>query len=353
MFLKALKNTFKIGWFKTSIASTIGGIFSYFTFLKSLGASVPISIAFGFSTIIVILIIKFSYHLGEENKQEETVVILEEKTKELGKDKTELTNSLFNLRKHFTKSMETLNECFNSINYLRNMKFASLIKDDQENPIEAELSEEEPVNEFMDVLGELCDHLKLIFDEKTGKIYSVSVKLPVIVKQQLNADSRVMNVCRDRHSALSRSNDVYKSTVHTISGNTCFNNIFQSVLNGENIVHYINNDITKSSDYKTTSIRSYANNVLPYKSELVLAIKPQASEDSEILRVLGFLCIDCNDVNGFEEDIDVVMINGVAEGIFDVVEHYSTLINSANHIVPQRQKKTGKLPRRTQLNRKK
>ena len=88
-------------------------------------------------------------------------------------------------------------------------------------------------------------------------------------------------------------------------------------------LYYVNNDIENSKDYVNTSIDSYTDGILPYKSELVCPILPIIDIQKNAL-LCGFICVDCNKKNVFDTTrYDVPMMTGIADGIYDILENYN------------------------------
>jgi hypothetical protein len=196
--------------------------------------------------------------------------------------------------------------------------FAGINKLKRENSNDSE--------EIMRTMVALCNNIKSVFDKLTKVDCSVSIKIPKI-NQPISGDAVVENICRDFNHYLVRNTDAYKKQEHRVSGNTAYQVILNSVLNGDRSrFFYLNNNVPKTKDYQTTSRAAYPNGVLPYKSELVYPILPihppqvDATQNSKPkYEIWGFLCIDCNDVNKFNERYHVPLIEGVADGVFDVI----------------------------------
>jgi hypothetical protein len=169
--------------------------------------------------------------------------------------------------------------------------------------------------EFMAAMITFCDTLKTIFDKKTSANCGVSIK--VATSGSVSAQASVHNLCRDTKSR-SRDTDAYKNINHTILGNTPYTKILNSVTKGKKQFYYINNDISSNGDYENTSLDAYES-CLPYSSELVVALIPAENESSTNYEVLGFLCIDCDKKNKFDNRYDVAIVEGVADGIYDLI----------------------------------
>lgn len=172
--------------------------------------------------------------------------------------------------------------------------------------------------EFMKTMILFCDTLKRIFDRKTKSNCCVSIKVPVSLGTSLET-LELKNLCRDSFHK-TRDTEQYKSISHTIIGNTAYTKIVNKLLRGnQKHLAYINNDIHHSSEYENTSKECYENGILPYQSELVFPIVPIKGNENERRNLMGFICIDCNAPNKFDEKrYDIPMIEGIADGIFDI-----------------------------------
>lgn len=172
--------------------------------------------------------------------------------------------------------------------------------------------------EFLNAMIIFCDTLKNIFDRKTKADCCVSIKVPTTDDDKLET-LEVKNLCRDtRH--ISRDTNQYASIKHSIIGNTPYRKIVSKLLKGnQKNLAYVNNDIEHTQDYDNTSIECYSNGILPYKSELVYPIIPIKGVNSDNIKMRGFICIDCNQTNKFDENrYDIPMVQGIADGIYDL-----------------------------------
>ena len=172
--------------------------------------------------------------------------------------------------------------------------------------------------DFMKTMILFCDTLKRIFDKKTKSNCCVSIKVPISLGTSLET-LELKNLCRDSFHK-TRDTEQYKSISHTIIGNTAYTKIVNKLLRGnQKHLAYINNDIHHSLEYENTSKECYENGILPYKSELVFPIVPIKGNEKERRNLMGFICIDCNAPNKFDEKrYDIPMIEGIADGIFDI-----------------------------------
>lgn len=173
--------------------------------------------------------------------------------------------------------------------------------------------------EFISTMTVFCNHLKAIFDKKTKGNCSVSIKVPV--KGTVNETTQVINFCRDSVATKVRDTKLYNEISHTIIGNTAYQKVLNSILRGsKEKFHYINNNIPNSKDYENTSVDSYVNKQLPYESELVYPLVPHMWESKvNNYECIGFICVDCNKREVFDDKYDTALISGVADGIYDLI----------------------------------
>lgn len=173
--------------------------------------------------------------------------------------------------------------------------------------------------DFIEAMIIFCNNLKAIFDKKTKNKCSVSIKVPV--KGHVNESTKVINLCRDSVATKIRDTNDYQKLNHTIIGNTAYQKILNNILKeNKEQLYYLNNNISFSADYENTSKDSYENGKLPYESELVYPLIPHLWDSkSKNFECIGFICIDCNTKDVFDEKYDVAIISGVADGIYDTI----------------------------------
>lgn len=185
---------------------------------------------------------------------------------------------------------------------------------------------------FLETMIDFCDILQEFYNKKTDASCCVSIK---IAKKKVNIEDKESlntlifeNLCRDsQHPA--RDNNTYKNTDHTVIGNTPYSAIISKMLSnsytGDQIIEigYIHNDVRADKNYRTTSINSYDNKVIPYESELVYPLIPFKRPSKLKYIMIGFLCIDCNSKDKFvENNYELPMISGVADGLYDILLSY-------------------------------
>ena len=183
------------------------------------------------------------------------------------------------------------------------------------------LRKKEQINneDFMNSLCAFCDILKGIFDRKTKADCCVSIKVPSGQFSSIEAWT-LTNLCRDTFHR-SRDTNAYENTKHTVIGNTPYSVIVSKLLDQKHKekAFYLNNDIQGTKDYRNTSFDLHQVG-LPYQSELVYAIIPAKSDDDHRHELVGFLCVDCNKKDAFDENrYDLPMVEGIVDGIYDII----------------------------------
>lgn len=186
-------------------------------------------------------------------------------------------------------------------------------------------------DDFMIALVTFCETLKSIFDRKTKGNCCVSIKVPAGIFTSLQT-WELCNLCRDRAHSCRDTKD-YENMNHTIIGNTPYTVIINRLLDTRRKFkpYYLNNDIENTKDYMNTSERLYSNG-LPYKSELVYAILPIKNDEEHRYDLAGFLCIDCDKKNVFDEKrYDIPMVEGIVDGIYDIIVRRNKQILISNN----------------------
>ncbi len=182
--------------------------------------------------------------------------------------------------------------------------------------------------DFMNSMIIFCDNLKTVYDKITNSNCSVSIKVPV-EDSKVSEKTLLKNLSRNV-SHKKRDTDLYSNTEHTIIGNSPFNNCLNKVITNQKEKFYINNDIKNSTNYLNSSISCYEKNSLPYSSELVHPITPMKTNDNSNYDCHGFICIDSDKVNVFDYKYAPAIIEGVADGIYDIIEQLNSETNARN-----------------------
>ena len=180
---------------------------------------------------------------------------------------------------------------------------------------------EDGVVERDDSLQMICNETKRFFDKLTGKKCSVSIKLPQ--KPAELEELEVVNVMRDDVSRKTRETDTYKEQKHFVFQNTAYMTIITRLSKGKTNATYINNDVSIEANYETTSLPAYPDGELPYKSEMVTAIRkfPLNKKMNNAAELMGFLCIDSPETESFSKDRYYVCIaNLISDALFNIVK---------------------------------
>lgn len=180
---------------------------------------------------------------------------------------------------------------------------------------------EDGVLERDDSLQQICNDVKKYFDKLTGKKCAVSIKLPQ--KPAELEDLEVVNVMRDDSSRKARDTDTYKEQRHFVFQNTAYMTIITRLSKGKTNATYINNDVSVEANYETTSLPAYPDGVLPYKSEMVTAIRkfPLNKRLNSAAELMGFLCIDSPETESFSKDRYYICIADlISDALFSIVK---------------------------------
>lgn len=181
--------------------------------------------------------------------------------------------------------------------------------------------------EFMKLMILLCNNLKTAFDKILKTECSVSIKVP-LSDSKVDEKTILMNLTRD-HKNGKRDTKTYTNIKHTLIGNTAFSSAFNKVIKNSKDKYYMNNSIHTAQNYDNTSKECYEDGVLPYKSELVYPIIPIKDSIGNI-DCHGFICVDCQIENAFTGKYDVAILEGVADGIYDIISARNTFKYSKN-----------------------
>lgn len=182
--------------------------------------------------------------------------------------------------------------------------------------------------EFMKSMILFCNGLKEIYDRILKSDTCVSIKVP-IRDTSVQEHTTLMNLIRDaKHN--SRDTQQYKEIKHTIIGNSPFSYCFSKVVNNSKEKAYINNRVNETENYNNTSRECYENGILPYNSELVYPIVPILNESKINSICHGFICIDSVKRDAFKSKYDTAILEGVADGLYDLISERNNSINNLN-----------------------
>jgi hypothetical protein len=213
-----------------------------------------------------------------------------------------------------------------------NIGFASLHKIDRENI--------ESVENIGDHLRDLCDYLSSSFSKVYNHHIGVCIKfLSVEVDRPL-----VLTLVRDNKSSTkNRKSGAKDQTKHWLDANSDFNFIYSNFDNENiNTSFYRGTNLPCRHDYNNTRLKDWPPRIklflmnsvirqmqwpLPYKSTLVVPIVPLLANDREQEVIRGFLCIDSPRNFTFNQNVDVEILKGVSDGLYNKIDKLHTLMS--------------------------
>jgi len=317
MFKRTIHEAFKwsLKWYFGSISTSVMTFFlmeKYFEFERARSIKYGVFI-FLFTFLIRVLI----QYITEIDKLEDKIT---EKNNQLDLYNTKPKKD--ELIKSYNYYGETLILLKDSFSYVHKIRRQDNINNEQ----------------VIKALVSVSNKLKHIFEKRFDYTYSVSVKLLPKDNNDVSENVEVVTICRDEDSYLRRKN--CNSVTHKIFENTCFNEILYNI-DMVDKSFYFNNNLPVDKYYKNSSFKHYGKLPesatdsdrqrlwpLPYKSEIVVPIAPTLhSGNSRAKYFFGYLCVDCNEENAFHKKYDVGMIQGVADGLSDLLKLYKTQNN--------------------------
>jgi len=236
-------------------------------------------------------------------------------------------------------------------NYARAFIYLSTINTKIHNLFSYNKSVDDEVSqkEKLLVLQEVCDQLAEAFSIITNQSCSVCLK---VLSKKTDKDKdierpKVYTLRRDTKNP-KRDYPSEKNIEHLINRNTDFKDIFHKL--GAPDDCFFENELPFKKPYWNTSFASYSNNkysykglpeeilkksqrlkswVLPYKSTIVVPIwKPSKEQEGNInISMLGYLCVDCNEMNVFDKEFDENIMKDIASCIYDLLKDY------INHVI--------------------
>lgn len=336
MFKRVLNEAIKwnIKWFFGSITATVGtfmlmhNIFEY---------EILRSVKYGVFIFILVLMVKMiTQYVKEidnlESKLEEQKVSIEEQKKSIDiLDTTSNKKDLIKKYNYYGEVILALKDIFAQVNKIKRM-------DSPDKKI------------IYDQLIRTSNRTKAIFEKRFNYTYSVSIK--VIEKNSngtIDENSETQTIIRDEESYFKRKDNLKNGHKHLISENTCFWEILKN-LNSPSKAYFFSNDLIPLLDYKNSSYKDYGNMpkdvefrdrpkywTLPYKSEIVVPISPLLyNTENRKEHFFGYLCVDCDELDGFHRKYDIENLMGIADGIYDLLEKwYLIKINENNEQTEQ------------------
>lgn len=231
--------------------------------------------------------------------------------------------SIYRKKAHYADAFEIINIGFAKLHKLRR-------------------KENVTIEDILHELEAVCDKLSEVF----GRIYntSIGVSIKYIVNGTDNKP-KVETLVRDSKSMTANrptgSND---DTDHWIESNTDFNFIYKNIGNANNDASFfIEKHLPNYVGYENTRLgntwilkrrgnifeRIYRKKCWPlkYKSTLVVPIVPLLADEQNKSTIRGFLCVDSPHEGQFNKIIDVAIMKGVSDGLYNQIDKIYTLNN--------------------------
>ncbi len=192
----------------------------------------------------------------------------------------------------------------------------------------------------------VCTQVAHAFSVITGTSCSVSIK--VLVQDSMGSGDtkvKVITLSRDQQSASLRN---YPSPVkHWIDDNTDFKFLLENISTPRGR-YFFSNQLPYRADYKNTSSDLYGGEPhakripgwhslirywrwhLPYKSTIVVPICPASSSQRTQDKLIGYFCVDSPRMGAFKKQHDVDLMEGVADGLYNVISAYVKQLKENN-----------------------
>ncbi|GAA5033244.1 hypothetical protein GCM10011506_25210 [Marivirga lumbricoides] len=189
-------------------------------------------------------------------------------------------------------------------------------------------------------LGFLCDNLSNAFSTINGEKIGVCIKFLTFKGKR----PIVTTLVRDRYSkSKNRKTGTADNTEHFIELNSDFQFIWDNFDN-ENIEtsFYYERHLPICKDYKNSRLSSdWRGKVkfglidnfvrrkqwpLPYRSTLVVPVVPLLADEQNQKAIRGFLCLDSSKEGKFSPQIDVDILKGISDGLYNKIDKLNALI---------------------------
>ena len=219
--------------------------------------------------------------------------------------------------------------------------------------VNPDIKDSESLTEDLRTLQDFSSDIAEAFSVLTNTKCAVCIKL--LVGKKGNDHAWVETFVRDYYSGRNRLNKDQEHVNHWLESNTDFSYIFDEKINHE-LTHkyYACNSLATETRYRNsrlpkwwfapTDVNTYADKEfsappyifllhylrmipiisgfanryfwpLPYRSGIVVPIVPLNTTSLKETRLQGYLCIDSNSSNAFDELMDVQIVLGIADGI--------------------------------------
>ena len=187
--------------------------------------------------------------------------------------------------------------------------------------------------EFRHAFQDFCTKLASTFDIITSSKCHVCIKIPIVPKKNLSKSSKLKAVTLVRDAIRVKRDGIDSQNIdHWFNSNTDFEHIFLNI-QSEKGRYFFSNNLASLHEYKNSSFLSKGENPyfhskstveerekdwpLSYRSSIASAICPGIAKQRSVGTLFGFLCLDCEDKDRFDENVDPEIIAGCADGLYN------------------------------------
>lgn len=190
-------------------------------------------------------------------------------------------------------------------------------------------------------LGFLCDNLSTAFSLINDRKIGVCIKVLTFKGRR----PMVTTLVRDRYSkSKNRKTGTADNIEHYIELNSDFQFIWDNI-DSQNVEksYYHEKHLPTCKDYKNTRLNSNWKSKttkwgildnfirrklwpLPYRSTLVVPIVPLVANEQNQKAIRGFLCLDSTSEGQFNPSVDVDILKGISDGLYNKIDKVNTLI---------------------------
>lgn len=190
-----------------------------------------------------------------------------------------------------------------------------------------------------------CNSISNAFSYVNG--HHIGVCLKIIAEEE--GQATVRTYCRDHISSMARKWSKTDRTVHWISGNSDFWFILNNLKNHNTDLNYFFSDkLPFERNYLNTRLEEwppksyfikipllrllYLNKEWPllYRSTIVVPLVPYSANDQHEKALRGFLCIDSPYNRVFYKKLDIEILKGLADGLYNKIDKLYDLIKDEN-----------------------
>ncbi len=196
-----------------------------------------------------------------------------------------------------------------------------------------------------------CNATAESFSYRTGVDVSACIKVVKSASVSLTKPRliEIMTFVRDKNSERERSVESYDNEPIILFENTDFYRIYRAIEKKEyKKAIFFCNDLPALNDYKNTRIKDDLSDLvdkgktteerlelrnkhwnLPYRSTIVLPILPYGPHYDPDTQLIGYICIDALEKQAFNRDIDVEVLRGMADTLYN----YCGLISNTSLVL--------------------